>query len=65
MERNALSASDIDWLVPHQANLRIVETDWRTAWHAHAERVLITLPKYGNTSAATIPLALWDYETRT
>jgi 3-oxoacyl-[acyl-carrier-protein] synthase III len=61
MERNALSVSDIDWFVPHQANLRIVESTGARLG-IPPERVLINLQKYGNTSAASIPLALWDYE---
>lgn len=52
-----LAQSDLDWLVPHQANLRIIES---TAKHLHLpmERVIVTLPEQGNTSAASIPLAL-------
>ncbi|HSC79994.1 MAG TPA: 3-oxoacyl-[acyl-carrier-protein] synthase III C-terminal domain-containing protein [Chitinolyticbacter sp.] len=52
-----LAKSDIDWLVPHQANLRIIEA---TAKHLHLpmEQVIVTVDKHGNTSAASIPLAL-------
>lgn len=63
MRRNGLSADDIRYLVPHQANLRIIS--------ATAERMglpkdkcMINIEKYGNTTAATIPLCLWDYESR-
>jgi 3-oxoacyl-[acyl-carrier-protein] synthase-3 len=52
-----VSKDEIDWLVPHQANLRIIES---TAKHLHLpmDRVVVTLPEHGNTSAASIPLAL-------
>ena len=63
LSRNELSVSDIDWFVPHQANMRIVETTGARLGMPK-DRVLITLPKYGNTSAASIPLTLWDYENR-
>ncbi len=63
MKRNRLLSEDIDWLVPHQANKRIIEA---TAGRMKlpAERVMMTIHKYGNTTAATIPLCLWDYEPR-
>jgi 3-oxoacyl-[acyl-carrier-protein] synthase-3 len=61
LTRNGLSVSDIDWFVPHQANLRIVETT-AARLGMPKERVPITLHKYGNTSAASIPLTLWDHE---
>jgi 3-oxoacyl-[acyl-carrier-protein] synthase-3 len=63
MARNQLSAADVDWLVPHQANRRIIEaTAERTG--LPMDRVMVTIHKYGNTTAATIPLCLWDYEAR-
>jgi 3-oxoacyl-[acyl-carrier-protein] synthase III len=63
IERNGLTAGDIDWLVPHQANRRIIDaTAERTG--IPLNRVMITIHKYGNTTAATIPLCLWDYESR-
>jgi 3-oxoacyl-[acyl-carrier-protein] synthase-3 len=63
MGRNRLAASDVDWLVPHQANRRIIEaTSERMG--VPLDRVMMTIQKYGNTTAATIPLCLWDYETR-
>ena len=63
MERNHLTADDIRYLVPHQANLRIIDAT------AHrmglpAEKCMINIDKFGNTTAATIPLCLWDYESR-
>jgi 3-oxoacyl-[acyl-carrier-protein] synthase-3 len=61
--RNRLTADKIDWLVPHQANRRIIDaTAERTG--IPPGRVMVTIHKYGNTTAATIPLCLWDYESR-
>ena len=51
----------IDWLVPHQANRRIIEAT-AERMGLPMERVMMTIHKYGNTTAATIPLCLWDYE---
>ncbi len=63
MKKNNLTADDIDWLVPHQANKRIIDsTIQRTG--IKSERVMINIHKYGNTTAATIPLCLWDYENQ-
>lgn len=62
MARNGLTADEIDWLVPHQANRRIIDaTAERTG--IPSNRVMMTIHKYGNTTAATIPLCLWDYES--
>ncbi|MEM9837223.1 MAG: 3-oxoacyl-[acyl-carrier-protein] synthase III C-terminal domain-containing protein, partial [Bacteroidota bacterium] len=61
MDRNQLATEDVDWLVPHQANKRIIETVSRMA-EFPIERVMINIHKYGNTTAATLPLCLWDYE---
>ena len=61
MKRNNLVTDDIRWLVPHQANIRIIETVSRMA-DFPMERVMINIHKYGNTTAATIPLCLWNYE---
>lgn len=63
MDRNSLTASDIDWLVPHQANRRIIEAT-AERMQLPMERVMVTIHKYGNTTAATIPLSLWDYESK-
>jgi len=63
MKRNDLATDDINWLVPHQANHRIIETVARMA-DFPIERVMINIHKYGNTTAATIPLCLWDYENQ-
>ena len=63
MARNNLRADMIDWVVPHQANRRIIET---TAGRLGLplEKVMFTIHKYGNTTTATIPLCLWDYEEK-
>lgn len=61
MQRNSLSADDIDWLVPHQANMRIIDaTIERTG--LPREKVMINIERYGNTSAGTIPVCLWEWE---
>lgn len=62
-ERNNLNKEDISWLVPHQANMRIINS---IAEHADfpIEKVMINIHKYGNTTAATLPLCLWDYESQ-
>ena len=59
LAKAGLDKSDIDWLVPHQANIRIIES---TAKHLHLsmEKVIVTVAEHGNTSAASIPLALDD-----
>lgn len=63
MKRNNLSSDDIDWVVPHEANLRIIEAVARRA-ELSLDKVAVNIEHYGNTSAATIPLALWDYESK-
>lgn len=61
MQRNNLSADDINWLVPHQANMRIIDaTIDRTG--LPREKVMINIERYGNTSAGTIPVCLWEWE---
>jgi len=63
MEKNNLVADDIAWLVPHQANKRIIEaTASRTG--IPMERVMINIEKFGNTTNGTIPLCLWEYEKK-
>ena len=61
MQRNNLTHEDIKYLVPHQANMRIIEATARRM-EISKEQVMINIQKYGNTTAATIPLCLWDYE---
>ncbi len=63
MARNNLSADMIDWVVPHQANRRIIETT-AARLGLPLEKVMFTIQKYGNTTTATIPLSLWDYEEK-
>ncbi len=63
MSRNNLRANMIDWLVPHQANKRIIEST-AERMGLPMERVMVTIQKYGNTTNATIPLCLWDYEPK-
>ncbi len=61
MARNHLTKDDIDWLVPHQANMRIL-TSVAVGLGIPMEKVMINIHRYGNTTAATIPLCLWDYQ---
>lgn len=63
MKRNNLSKDDVDWVVPHEANLRIIEAVTKRA-ELSMDKVAVNIEHYGNTSAATIPLALWDYESK-
>lgn len=63
MEKNGLTANDLQWLVPHQANMRIIEA---TAHRMKLDKnkVMINIHKYGNTTAATLPLCLWEWESQ-
>ena len=61
MEQNNLTSDDVQWLVPHQANKRIIDATARRMGLSD-EKVLMNIEKYGNTTAGTIPLLLWDYE---
>lgn len=61
MANNNLTADDVDWLVPHQANLRIIDAT-ADRMGLPKERVMVNIQKYGNTTAGTLPLCLWDYE---
>ena len=63
MNRNNLSHNDIDWLVPHQANMRIIEA---TAHRMNLDKskVMVNIDKYANTSSASVPLALADWESK-
>ena len=63
MERNGLSKDDIAWLVPHQANVRIIEAVGNRMGLT-ADKVMINIQKYGNTSAATIPVCIAEWEDR-
>jgi 3-oxoacyl-[acyl-carrier-protein] synthase-3 len=63
IKRNHLSTDTIDWVIPHQANLRIIDSvaNWL---NIPREKVMVNIEKYGNTSAATIPICLWEWEPK-
>ena len=61
LDRNHLEKADLDWLVPHQANIRIIQSIGEFL-NFPAEKVMVNIQKYGNTTAGTIPLCLWEYE---
>ena len=63
MQRNRLTNDTVDWFVPHQANKRIIETT-AERMNIPMQRVMMTIHKYGNTTAASIPLCLWEYERK-
>ena len=63
MERNGLSYDDIAWVVPHQANLRIIDAVAREM-QVPMDRVMINIEYRGNTSSATIPICLWEFEKK-
>lgn len=63
LEKNNLTGDDIAWLVPHQANLRIIDATAQRMG-IPAEKVMINISRYGNTTAATIPLCLWEWENK-
>lgn len=63
LERNNLTGEDIAWLVPHQANLRIIDAT-ANRLGLPREKVMINIQKYGNTTAGTIPLCLWEWENQ-
>ena len=62
-ERNQLKSEDIAWLVPHQANKRIIDATANRVGISE-EKVMMNIERYGNTTAGTIPLLLWDYEKK-
>lgn len=61
MKRNGLEEADVNWVIPHEANLRIIEAVTKRVG-IPMEKVVVNIERYGNTSAATIPLAMWDHE---
>ncbi|RYF96678.1 MAG: ketoacyl-ACP synthase III, partial [Chitinophagaceae bacterium] len=61
LEKNNLTGDDIAWLVPHQANKRIIDAT-AERMGISSEKVMLNIHRYGNTTAATIPLCLWDFE---
>lgn len=63
MERNNLKSDDVSWLVPHQANLRIIDATARRMG-VDSSKVMINIQKYGNTTNGTIPLCLWEWENK-
>jgi 3-oxoacyl-[acyl-carrier-protein] synthase-3 len=63
MRRNNLRAADIAWLVPHQANKRIIDATAQRMG-LPTEKVMLNIERYGNTTNGTLPLCLWDYESR-
>jgi len=63
MERNGLKGEDVAWLVPHQANKRIIEAT-ANRMGVGMDKVMLNIQKYGNTTSATIPLCLFDYESQ-
>ncbi len=64
MERNGLTRETVDWLVPHQANIRIIEAVGNRMGGLSADKVMINIQKYGNTSAGTIPLCLYEWQDK-
>jgi 3-oxoacyl-[acyl-carrier-protein] synthase-3 len=63
MERNGLTTESLNWLVPHQANKRIIDAVGRFT-KIPSEKVMLNIHKYGNTTNGTIPLCLWEYENQ-
>ena len=61
MERNNLTSEDVDWLVPHQANLRIIDAT-AERMGLDKSKVLVNIQKYGNTTSGTLPLCMYDFE---
>lgn len=61
MRKNSLKSEDINWLIPHQANLRIIDATVQRTGVSY-DKVVVNIEKYGNTSGASIPLCLWDME---
>ena len=63
IERNHLSKEEIDWVIPHQANQRIIAAVTQRLG-IPPEKVMVNIERYGNTSAGTLPLCLWDFENK-
>ena len=63
MDRNGLDENNLNWVVPHQANLRIIHSVSKMAG-VSPDRVMVNIHKYGNTTSGTLPLCLWDYENQ-
>jgi len=63
MQRNGITPENLAWLVPHQANMRIIEATAKRMG-IKKEQVMINIERYGNTTSATIPLCLWEWESK-
>lgn len=63
LEKNKLTGDDIAWLVPHQANKRIIDATANRMGLSH-DKVMLNIQRYGNTTAATLPLCIWDWENK-
>jgi 3-oxoacyl-[acyl-carrier-protein] synthase-3 len=63
MDRNHLTADDVTWLVPHQANKRIIDAT-ASRMGLGPEKVMVNIERYGNTTNGTIPLCLWEWESK-
>lgn len=63
MEKNKLTSDDVAWLVPHQANKRIIDATARRMGLSD-EKVMLNIHRYGNTTSGTIPLCLWEWENQ-
>ena len=62
-EKNGLTKDNINWVIPHQANMRIIDAV-ASRLEVPMEKVMVNIQRYGNTSAGTLPLCLWDYEEK-
>ena len=62
-EKNGLTKDNINWVIPHQANMRIIDAV-ASRLEVPMEKVMVNIQRYGNTSAGTLPLCLWDYEKK-
>ena len=63
LKRNNLTNDDVDWVIPHEANFRIIEAVAKRV-NLPMEKIVVNIEHYGNTSGATIPLAIWDHEAK-
>ena len=62
-EKNGLTKENINWVIPHQANMRIIDAV-ASRLEVPMDKVMVNIQRYGNTSAGTLPLCLWDYEKK-
>jgi len=63
MEKNKLKAEEVAWLVPHQANMRIIDATARRMG-IQKEQVMINIERFGNTTSGTLPLCVWEWESQ-